>query len=616
MAEPISAAATAVATWVANAVFTALPGLSVTTAATIANVAYVVAYAATTAALNAVVVMGINALTQSMLPDPENGKVTKKQPRPFRYHLLGDYSRFSGAYMLREATGARMGVVLACAEGPAADISGVYLNDDLVVLDEDAANGWVQTGENGRYGGGDLIRIETRLGQPVESHYGFLTADFASVWPTTSRGDGIISLMMWCQHRSRESQGKLYPNGEPIPSMVGRAAVYDWRKDSSIGGDGAQRRTDPTTWAASANPIVWLVFIEWHRHGRNWERCIAPVLADLTSEADYCDEMIETSSGPQARYRCAGNYPVNLEPDAVRQGVLVTCDGWLSTDGRGRLVVKAGRYVEPVFTLTAEHIEGYTWRAFTPDESACNTITISYVSPEHDYTLIDAEPWRDEAAITAMGKERIENLQLNFVDRFAQARRLAKRKMIRLNPERSGQVIAGIHGLNGLGQRFIRIQNPDVPSMADVVVEVLDVEFDPSSSRVIFEVIKADPAIDDWDSEAEEGPPPEPSEPSDPGETYVEPPTEFTASVPVDFPVFNWRNPSTATFDHVIIRISATSDPDAGSDHSGPVPGAPGAEGSLDGAAPAAGDWFFWVVAVDIFGNRSAPVGPILLTIP
>lgn len=611
MADPISQAATAVATWVASAAASA--GAS----ATVTAIAYATAYAVTATALNAAVIMGINALVQSSLPDPESAKVTKKQPRPVRVHLVGDTSRFSGAYMLREATGNKLGVVLACAEGPAEDITGIYLNDKRVVLGgTDPANGWVQEGEGGAYGTGDLIRIETRKGLPTETHYGFLTADFGSVWPTSRRGDGIISLMMWCQHRSRESVSYHFPNGEQIPSMLARGAVYDWRQDSSIGGSGAQRRDDPSTWGASANPVVWMVFIEWWRNGRNWDRCIAPVLDDLTVEADWCDDTVMTSEGPQARYRCAGNYPVNLEPDAVRQALMATCDGWLSTDGRGRLIIKVGRYVEPTFTLTADHIEAFSWRAFTPDESACNLITLAYVSPEHDYSLIDAEPWRDEAAISAMGKERSENLQLNWVDRFSQARRLAKRKMIRLNPERSGTVTAGMHGLNGLGKRFIRIQNPRVPSMADVVVEVLDVEIDFDRAQVTFQVIQADPDIDDWDYLTEEGTPPTATDPLDPGSPYMPAPTAFDATMGDGVINFEWRNPSTATFDVVTIIAGLSSDPDDAAFFAGPVPGAPGADMTLAATPPAAGDWYFWVVASSISGSESAPFGPVLLTVP
>lgn len=619
MPQAIPAAATAFAQWVAATVFASVPtSVSITTAATIANIAYLTAYAVAYAGLTAAVTMGINAIAAAQLPDPENLKVTRKQSRPLRYHLLGDYSRFSGAYMLREATGTRLGVVLALAEGRLTDISTVYLNDDVAVLGGVGAtsrSGWVQAGENGRYGTGDLIRIETRLGEPTETHYGFLTADFGDVWPTTARGDGIASLMMWCDHRSREAQSKLYPNGEPMPSVVGRAACYDWRQDSTVdGGSGPQRRADPSTWLASANPVVWTVFIEWHRLGRNWDRCIAPVLADLTVEADWCDDLVEKGGGTEARYACAGGYPSNTEPDVVRAALMATMDGWLSTNGKGQLVIKAGRYIEPDFTLTEDHIESYSWRAFQRDEEACNELLVSYVSPELDYSLVEADAWRDEDAITAMGRVRTESLQLNWVSSHSQARRLAKRKMIRLNPARRGQIRAGIYGLNGLGKRFIRIQNPALPSMADAVVEVLNVEVDFAASQVVFDVILADEAIDDWDPATEEGAPPVEITPSDPGGPYVEPPTDFSVSIPEGNPVLAWRNAASLSHDSVKFKKGASALIGAASDYASPIPGAPSQVMEYEGAPLPPGTDYFWIIGVDGDGNESDPVGPESIT--
>jgi len=612
MPEAIPAAAAAFATWVVNA--------TGATAGTLAFTAiYVTAYATAYIGLTAAVTMGISALAASQLPDPENLKVTRKQSRPLRYHLLGGASRFSGAYLHREAAGARLGVVLALAEGRLHDISRIYLNDDIATLGGSGAtsrSGWVQEGENGRYGGGDLVRIETRLGEPTETHYGFLTADFGASWPTTARGDGIATLMMWCQHRSREAQTKLYPNGEPMPSVVGRAACYDWRQDSTVeGGSGSQRRDTPSTWGPSANPVVWTVFIEWHRLGRNWDRCIAPVLADLTVEADYCDELVDRVGGTEPRYACAGGYPSNTEPDVVRAALMATMDGWLSTDGKGRLVIKAGRYVEPSFTLPADHIEGYSWRAFQRDEESVNELLVSYVDPDQDYSLVEADAWRDEAAIEAMGQIRSESLQLNWVSSHSQARRLAKRKMTRLNPLRRGQVRAGIYGLNGLGHRYIRIRNPALPSMADAVVEVLNVEVDFAASQVVFDVILADEAIDDWTPAEEEGPAPGEIPLPDPGPVWVTRPEDFTATDADPDVSLTWTNP--ATIDHKYVGIyRATGSTDFGDavliaeDH-----GAPSGPGFYLDAAPGVGAHSYWLVPVDQALNEGDPVGPETVTL-
>lgn len=440
------------------------------------------------AALYTAVSMGLTAIAQAQAPDPEGQKLTRKQARPIRVHPIGGDSRMSGAFMLREAVGNKYGAVLAVCEGRLAHIGQIYEHDDKITRNVD---GWVQGLPPEKFGSGDLLRIQTRLGNPTETHYAMLTPNFGAYWPPTARGDGIASIGVFAQHRSRESFARHFQNGEPAVSIVAAGACYDWR-------DPTQDRADPATWKACWNPVVWLVFVEWHRHGRKWERSIAPVLSALTAEANYCDEVVTRAGVTEPRYRCAGNYPVNTEPQAVRTALLATFDGWLALDGRGRMVVRAGRYVAPTFVITGEHIQGYSWRAFQTDEEACNALVVSYVDGAKDFTEVEAGTIFDQDDIEARnGVERSEPLQLPWCPSATQAMELGRRKMTRLTAERRGQVRASIYGLNGLGERFIRIQNPELASMSDVVVEVMNVELDLASAQVVFDVIKADTAIDD-----------------------------------------------------------------------------------------------------------------------
>ncbi|WP_313044770.1 hypothetical protein [Brevundimonas sp.] len=490
MAETVAAAAAAVASWVSSTVFVA------TGSAAIATTAYISAYAVTAVGITAGVSMGLTAIAKASVPDPEGQKITRKQTRPPRVRAVGWDSRMSGPYMLRETVGNKYGAVIALCDDRLEQISRVYLNDDRVTL---GAAGWVAGMANERYGTGDLVNISLRLGNPVETRHTNLDPTFSSYWPANARGDGVASLAVFAQHRSKESFPRHFPNGEVIPSVVGRPVCYDWR-------DPSQSRTNPATWKACANPVVWLVHLEWAQFGRSWDRCIAPALADLTVEANYCDQPVPLrAGGTEPRYRIAGNYPVNTEPAAIRAAILASMDGWLSVNGKGHLIIKAGRYVEPTLTITGEHIEGYSWRAFQTDEEAINELIVSYVSPDHDFTEIEAGAWRDEADISATGRLRSEPLGLTWVYSRAQAMRLAKRKMTRLNAPRRGQVRTGIYGLNGLGERYIRVQNPELSSMADVVCEVMNVEIDFTSSQVVFDVIQADVNIDAWNPAEEEG---------------------------------------------------------------------------------------------------------------
>lgn len=492
MAEAVAAAAAAFEQWATAAFVTATGSGSLVAA----QVVYAVAYATAYVGVTATVTMGLTAIARSTISDPEGQKITRKQTRPPRVRAVGWDSRMSGPYMLRETVGNKYGAVIALCDDRLAAISRVYLNDDRVTL---GAGGWVAGMANERYGTGDLVNVSLRMGNPVETRHANLDPAFSSYWPANARGDGVASLAVFAQHRSKESFPRHFPNGEVIPSVVGRPVCYDWR-------DPTQDRANEATWKACANPVVWMVHLEWAQFGRNWSRCIAPVLADLTVEANICDQAVPLKAGgTEPRYRLAGNYPVNTEPAAIRAAVLASMDGWLSVNGKGHLTLKVGRYIEPTFTLTGEHIEGYSWRAFQTDEEAINELIVSYVSPDHDFTEIEAGVWRDESDISDTGRLRSEPLGLTWVFSRAQAMRLAKRKMTRLNAPRRGQIRTGIYGLNGLGQRYIRVQNPELVSMADVVCEVMNVEIDFASSQVVFDVIQADVNIDAWDPAEEEG---------------------------------------------------------------------------------------------------------------
>ncbi|MFN4296810.1 MAG: hypothetical protein ACK4FB_08200 [Brevundimonas sp.] len=494
MAEFIVAAAGQVGAWVGGATYSGLTSVGVSSglAGTISM------YAAVGAASLSVVGIyaGLSLAAQPSIPKPEAGRRPIRQARPPRIYGVGDYSRVAGAYMHRETSGNTLGVVTALMEGPAEFSGAYYLNDDPVTL----SGGYVTEGADGRFRG-NLVQILTRQGLATETAYSQVVSAFPDTWSSSHRGDGVSSLAMLATHTKREKFNIEFPNGEPIPSAVQRAKCYDWR-------DETQNRSNPTTWKATSNPIVWLVHCEWARFGRSWDRCIAPVLDALTVEANYCDASVAKVGGTEARYRCAGWYPADIEPDAVRQALLASCDGWMTTDGRGRLVIKAGRYEAPTFTITGEHLEGYVWRAGREAEEDVNELIVSFTSAAHDYSEIQCDPWRDEDAITAAGKVYSENLELTWVPSFSQARRLAKRKMSRLQSLRSGQVRVGIYGLNGLGQRYIRVQNPDLGptgSMADVVCEVTGVEIDFPSGQVVFDIIQADPNIDAWNPATEEG---------------------------------------------------------------------------------------------------------------
>jgi hypothetical protein len=434
--------------------------------------------------------------------------------------FAGDFSRTAGAVTFRQAQSNAYVTVQAASLGRLDGIAAYYLNDDKVTLDVNGAVIAVTNGgttiTSGRYLDSPDKRVifHTRMGLPTETAYSEVVTRFPSIYGSTYRGDGIGSFCVERFAPAAKFVDKIFPSGPPEASIATRGVCYDWRKDDTVtGGSGDQRRDDPTTWEASDNPLVWDVFREWHDWGMDWDTEITPSLDLLTDGANFNEGLIDLNAGgTEKRYRCAFNYPDDENQDATRQRFKDAMDAFWMVNGLGHLIVKPGQYEEPTFVITADDIcapdgdVGYSWSRGTANANAVDLVNVTFMSPDNDYLDMQCDPW----IISDQGN-RATSLNLGVdgpgVFTFTQARRLAKRKAARLMPTYRGWVRVGLMGRRGLGERYIRIQNPRLNSMSDVVCEVTNVEFDPDTLTFVFTVISADTNIDAWNPATEEGAP-------------------------------------------------------------------------------------------------------------
>ncbi|MCO8017484.1 hypothetical protein NI456_01300 [Brevundimonas diminuta] len=77
-------------------------------------------------------------------------------------------------------------------------------------------------------------------------------------WGASHKLSGKAAFILTLSENSKQSA---YKGQYPKPRTIIRGLrVYDWRRDSTYpGGSGPQRLNDPSTWAYSANPILWSV---------------------------------------------------------------------------------------------------------------------------------------------------------------------------------------------------------------------------------------------------------------------------------------------------------------------------------------------------------------------
>ncbi|MBX3480078.1 MAG: hypothetical protein KF842_06735 [Caulobacter sp.] len=514
------------AEYIANLAVTAAQylGSNAAVTAVVANVAYF--------GSQALISYGSSALAAPDIPKGGAGASVFNQTQPPRRRLL-NRARMGGPRMLREAR-KNLYQVMATCQAPVLRIDAYWLHDDPVTVD--GSDRVVFSGSPANKYKGNGVWILNRLGAATETSYSgegpwnteTLGDLGAGVWTSAHRGDGVCSHLLVCAAVEQNDFRKVYPYGHPMLSTLPVGAVYDWRKDSTRGGSGAHRLDDWSTWEESWNPILWLALteagpVEREDFVERFERKVLAQVASWTQAADDCEDQIYTvATGTyEDRYRIAGwYYDINDVAD-VRKRILATCDGFLMQGGSGSLHVQVGKWRAPTMTLPRAHIKALRWRRLKRADEAINQLVISYLSPQHKWTVVPGEVWEDADDIALRGLKSAD-FTADWTPSHSQARRLAKILQKRTMADGQGVVQTTLYGLNipysepaegeAPNRRWVNLER----ERADGTVETLPVEIigsprvDMRALTVEFDIRRADSTAYDWDPPTEEGAPADP----------------------------------------------------------------------------------------------------------
>lgn len=552
-----------------------------------------------------VVVSGISYATAALTrpPTPEAGKSTVRQERPPRMYGFGR-CRVSGPFMLRETNVTVLGRVIALPEGPVDHYGQFWLNDDAVSF---VSGGIVQGMADGRYPEPKTV-FDWRYGLDTETAYADAITEFPGIWTSSHRGDGIPSLWLYTKNGDRDKFNRDFPNGEPDPSVEAFYAAYDWRDD-------AQDRDDKTTWTFSANPVVIAVNVLWRRFGADWNRRFAPVLDQLTIEADYCDEAVDLKAGgTEARYECGGFFSSQNAMADVMGVIMASMDGWWATRRDGAYIIRAGRYYEPTVTFGDAEVLDYSFDPGPTPDAARNVLVVSFTDPANAYSKVETTPWRNEADITQRGEERSQDFYPHAVQSNGQVRRLGKRALAKVLSSRI-TVRTPLSARRGLGERYVGLNVSECADLSGATLEVSEAQIDLSTSSILWSGVLADPDIDGWDPDTEEGD--GPSAVERPGNVaFVTPPEILDATggageanVTIRFPL-----------DSLSATVSLYRDTDSGFAGATVVEadmvGSLGEVRIINDTGLLADDYWYFARASDGLGNVSVVVseGPITVT--
>lgn len=254
------------------------------------------------------------------------------------------------------------------------------------------------------------------------------SANQAGRWTTDHRGAGIAYAIV-TQELNREH---LQQPWDAFFEVQG-APLYDWRKDSSIGGDGSHRWNDQSTWEFSENPVLMAYALERGIFngtemmvGKGVTASRLPI-AEWTVAANICDEQV---GDPLAARYTAGLIPAagsGVTHDQNMQPLLEACASTWVEDATGEFPI-VGAAQSTVLTFTDDDImvdEPFRFSVKRTKSELINTLSGTYFEPKNFYEQTPFAVRIDADALAEDGERLAVSIPLDAVNDSVVADRLA-----------------------------------------------------------------------------------------------------------------------------------------------------------------------------------------------
>lgn len=278
------------------------------------------------------------------------------------------------------------------------------------------------------------------------------TANPAGRWTVNSRLSGLSYVIVGYVY---DQYSDLYADGIPQWSfVVDGAKLYDRRQDSSVGGLGPQRWSDPATWAYSANPAV---VRENYLRGfwRNDQLLLGMGVPayDLVGEsfaasANAADEVVPLASGgAEPRYRVAA--VLSADDGVTHKSVLDAInasDAGYIYEAAGLYVCQAGVAQGVVRTVTDDDLligEAVTYAAKRSRAELVNKIYGQFLDPASGWQPQSYTPRISTGDVAIDGEELGKSLDLLSIASQSQAERVAEVRRREARAQATGAISLG-----------------------------------------------------------------------------------------------------------------------------------------------------------------------------
>jgi hypothetical protein len=248
-------------------------------------------------------------------------------------------------------------------------------------------------------------------------------------WSTDHKGIGCAYVIVTLEYDDEKLSS--------IPEMlfeVDGAPLYDFRKDTSVGGSGSHRWNDVSTWEFSENPILaeycYRMGFYTGTYGSGHDTFCGMGMSqselDYTryeAAADICDEVVEG----EARYRVSTFLEADNEHGNNIEDLMLACAGMVVEGVTGPYPI-LGASQTPVATLTNDDLVAdapVEFRKHRPVSEVVNTVSGVYSEPNFAYAETGYTQQQLAASVTADRRTIDYNLNLPMVPSKRQAEQLA-----------------------------------------------------------------------------------------------------------------------------------------------------------------------------------------------
>ncbi|WP_420132600.1 phage tail protein [Rhodopseudomonas sp.] len=326
--------------------------------------------------------------------------------------------------------------VIALADLPSGPLREVWVNGELCTLLSGEAHGefGVPLAQY-RKDGKDHLWIKYYDGRQTAADPYLVNRVSSADYPYEATRVGFGVAYVICTALVEDTLFAGFPSYKFVPGSI---PLYDPSKDTTAGGDGPQRWSDPSTWGGDGDdlPVVQAYnILRGINYGGAWfygaQRMSAPRLpiTNWLVQIAKCRSGVEGENGIEPAYRSGGQISVDQAPLDIISKLNSTCQGRLTEVG-GFYKYHAGAPDSPSFSWTDADLlstEEHTFQPFFSLDRSTNGVQARYPDPEQGWSVITAPAYhRPDLEARDGGRRLMATPLLDFVPYAAQVQRLQK----------------------------------------------------------------------------------------------------------------------------------------------------------------------------------------------